>query len=408
MLLTAQVSNMFLLTNPKSWYIGTMKTKSILIALLGIIFMTQAACSSTPGEKDNIKFYAGSGNGKISHPIFLCELDPVNQAITVLDSFPAKGGAGYLDLSPDQSILYATSGLSVSDEKKFNSVASFRVNPEDYSLELINHQSSQGRGNCHVQSSPDGKYVFAANYSSGDATALPVDESGKLLAATSVVKGEGTGPNAQRQEGPHAHMVMMDPEGKFLLVPDLGTDKIMNYAFDGESGSLSPNPAQPFLEMEPGSGPRHLTFHPEKNLVYILGEMSATVTACKFDPESGVLSKINSGSIVEEDFSGKRQSAAIRVHPNGNFVYASNRDDVSNLAVFEVGDKGEIKQIQLVDSVPYWPRDFNITPDGKYILVAGARANEIALYQVDVQTGLLSETEASITLPGITCILLAN
>jgi len=128
------------------------------------------------------------------------------------------------------------------------------------------------------------------------------------------------------------------------------------------------------------------------------------LTACTFDPDSGVLSIINSASIVEDDFAGNRQSAAVRVHPNGKFVYASNRDDVSNLAVFSIDENGSITQTQIFRDIPYWPRDFNISPDGKFLLVAGARANEIEVFQVNQQTGLLSGTGAKITLPGITGI----
>jgi 6-phosphogluconolactonase len=160
--------------------------------------------------------------------------------------------------------------------------------------------------------------------------------------------------------------------------------------------------------MELGSGPRHLVFHPDKNLVYILGEMSATVTACTFDPASGALSIINTSSIVEDDFAGKRQSAAVRVHPNGKFVYASNRDDGSNLAVFSVDSDGGLTQTQIIRDIPYWPRDFNITPDGKFILVAGARSNEIALYKVNPETGFLSGTGVKTSLPGITSIAFAK
>lgn len=379
----------------------------LTISMTGLMLALSTACGGlgNPGASEPITFYAGSSDGKLEYSIFLCELDPVKQELSVIDSFPGPGGAGYLDLSPNGLTLFATSGVGVPGDEQHNSVASYRVNPEDHSLELINRQSSQGRGNCHVQSSPDGKYVFAANYSSGHATALSVDESGKLNTATSVVKGEGAGPNLKRQEGPHAHMVMMDPGGKFLLVPDLGIDKIMNYAFDSETGVLSPNPDQPFLEMEPGSGPRHLAFHPDKNLVYVLSEMSATVTACTFDSKSGVLSIINSASIVGADFTGKLQSAAVRVHPNGKFVYASNRDDVSNLTVFSVDSNGGLAQTQIFRDIPYWPRDFNITTDGNFLLVAGERSNEIALYKVDPQTGQLTGTGGKTTLPGITSIV---
>ena len=367
--------------------------------------LTACGPGGSVNSDDPIRFYVGSSDGKIENSIFLCELDPVKQELRIIDSFPSKGGSGYLDLSPDGLTLFATSGVSVAGSEGLNSVAAYRVDQDNYSLELINRQSSQGRGNCHVQSSPDGKFVFAANYSSGHATALPVDKSGRLEEATSVKLGEGSGPVESRQKGPHAHQAMMDPAGKFLFVPDLGTDKVMNYAFDNESGTLTPNPKQAFLKMEPGSGPRHLAFHPNGKQVYILCEMSATVTACTFNPSSGVLEVINTASIVEEGFNGARQSAAVRVHPNGKFVYASNRDDVSNLAIFQINNNGGLEQSGIFKDIPYWPRDFNISPDGKYMLVAGARANEIALFTVDGETGKLENLGSKITVPNPTCVI---
>ena len=370
-----------------------------------LTLITACGGSAVPESSSPVKFYVGSSDGRREYSIFLCEINPGTQQLTLLDSFPGARGSGYLDLSPDGLTLFATSGVSVPGHDRQNSVASYRVNPDDQSLEFVNRQSSQGNGTCHVHSSPDGKYVFAANYSSGDATALPVDKSGRIEPSSSVMKGEGSGPISSRQEGPHAHMVMTDPSGKFLLVPDLGTDKVMNYAFDEATGTLSPNPNQNFLVMEPGYGPRHLAFHPKKNLVFILGEMSASVTACTFDPKTGVLSVINTASIVEEGFDRNRQSAAIRVHPNGKFVYASNRDDESNLAIFSIDDQGAITQKEIVKDIPYWPRDFNISPDGKFLLVAGARVNEVALYKVDATTGGLTKTGSSLKVPAPTCIL---
>lgn len=353
--------------------------------------------------KQYYRFYIGTGNSKLSHPIFLCELDPEEQKMTLLDSFPAMGGAGYLSLSPDGLYLYATSGESIPGEEGSASVASFRV-LEDHRLEAINRQSSKGRGNCHVSTSPDGRYVFAANYGSGHAAVLPVEE-GLLKEASSVVKGKGSGPNRQRQEGPHAHQVVQDPSGRFLLVPDLGTDKIMNYSFDPEGGTLKPNPEQPYLAMPPGTGPRHLAFHPSGRYVYILGELDATLTACSYNAGNGKLKILNAASIVEEGFDGNRQSAAVRVHPSGKFVYASNRDDSSNLAAFGIAGDGLIRRIQIVKDIPYWPRDFNITPDGRYIISAGGRADELALYSIDPGTGKLSSTGSGLSLPGPICIL---
>ena len=380
-------------------------TRDVFIS--GVLVILTMACSGPGGQGSSgpVIFFAGSSDRNLKNSIFLCELDTVIPAIIVIDSFPANGGSGYIDLSPCKHTLFATSRAGTKGEAGSDAVAAFRVNQNDHTLELINRQSSQGTGICHVRSSPSGNYVFAANYTSGHVAALPVGESGRLGSATSVVKGEGSGPVKSRQEGPHAHQAMMDPGGKYLLVPDLGTDKVMNYAFNCAQGILTPNRHQPFLKMDPGSGPRHLAFHPSGEFVFILGEMSATLTACSYKAESGVLSIINTASIVEEGFQGKRQSAAVRVHPNGKFIYASNRDSVSNLAVFKMNGQDGIERIQILDRVPYWPRDFNITPDGTFLLVAGARSNEISIYKLDPQRGLLTGTGVKTIIPGITSIV---
>ena len=168
---------------------------------------------------------------------------------------------------------------------------------------------------------------------------------------------------------------------------------------------MVPNQEQPFLEMTPGAGPRHLAFHPSGNFAYIVNELNATVTACRFDESTGVLSTINSASIVEDSFAGKKQSAAVRVHPGGKYVYASNRDDQSNIGVFKVEENGAIQRIQIMEDIPYWPRDFNITPDGKYLLIAGARVDEIEAFRIDQATGMLESLKVRMAVPSPTCIL---
>jgi 6-phosphogluconolactonase len=376
-----------------------------VVAMLGILLLSRPSFAFGTGDRDSILFYVGSGNGRLECPIFLCALNLPDERITVLDSFPAIGGAGYLALSPGGTALFATSGAGIPGHEEMSAVASFRVVKEGRGLELINRQSSGGEGNCHVGCSPDGKYLFAANYNSGHAAAFPVSPVGRIMPAASVVRGEGSGPVEGRQKGPHAHQVVMDPAGKYLLVPDLGTDKVMNYLFNPDNGELSPNPDQAFLEMSPGTGPRHLAFSPDGRYLYILGELNASLTACRFNPGSGRMTVINSASIVEEDFGGNRQAAAVRVHPNGRFAYASNRSGESSLTVFEIVEGGGIKQVQVLTNVPLWPRDFNITPDGDYIVLAGARENKLVLYRVDQENGRLSPTKARATLPDPICIL---
>lgn len=364
-----------------------------------------SACGSS--EKNDpassIKFYASSSDGKVEHSIYLCELDPQTESIAVLDSFAGAVGPSYMAVSPDRNTLYTVDNRSVDPENKSQSVNAFSIKQEDLGLKYLNNQSSEGRGPCHVYASDE--HLFVANYSSGHATSIALSANGELALPIAAVSAEGSGPNERRQKGPHAHQVMLDPSGSFLLVPDLGTDKVMNYLLDSESGALTPNPAQAWLELPPGAGPRHLAFHPSGKFVYVLSEMNSMLTACSFNEKSGVLEIINAESIVKEGFSGNKQAAAVRVHPNGRFVYASNRDENDNLATYRIKQNGGIERIQLLEGIPHWPRDFNITPDGKYMLIAGARSNEVQLYKIDAESGKLSATEAKISVPVPTCVL---
>jgi 6-phosphogluconolactonase len=379
--------------------------------MISIVIITALALSgcngraTNPETKENISFYVGSSNGSISDPIFLCELDPVHQAIAVLDSFAGTRAGSYLALSPQEHFLFAISQDPIEGETGLCSVVSYSVEPGTRSLKLINSQSSKGSDICHIYCSDKGDYIFAANYGSGHATALPVNENGKIEPATSVVIGEGSGPVQDRQEGPHAHMVILDPGQKFLLVPDLGTDKVMIYTFDHEKGSLIPNPAQPFFRLTPGSGPRHLAFHPDGKSLYIVNELNSTLTACSYNGEDGTIAELNTLSTVADSHTGMKYPAEVRVHPSGNFVYASTRGENSCITAFQINGDRSVSRLQVMEHVPNWPRDFNLDPTGKLMLVAGERSDEIRLYTVNPENGLLSETSGMVHLPAPASIL---
>jgi len=373
----------------------------------GILFLgacTLFSCTGTPQQTNGLRFYVGS-SGSQEYSIYLCELDTEAQAFAVLDSFSGADGASYLAPSPGFEFLYAINQDPVGPENTYSSVTSFAVSPETHGLSPINSQSSEGSGICHIHCSPDGKYIFAANYGSGHATALPVNGKGEIQPATGVVIGAGSGPVAGRQEGPHAHQAMLDPSLKFLLVPDLGTDRVMIYDFDAQSGQLTPHAAQPFFSLPPGSGPRHLAFHPDGKQLFVVNELNSTLTACSWDSGEGKIMEIITLSTVDDDHEGMKYPAAVRVHPQGSFVYASTRGENSCLSTFNIGPDGGVKRIQVMEQVPLWPRDFNLDPSGRYLISAGERSNSIRLYTIDQESGMLEETNATLGLPSPANIL---
>ena len=374
------------------------------LAVLTGAACTLFSCKGIPQSSGPLQFYVGS-SGSQDYSIFLCTLDADAKSFALVDSFSGAPGASYLAPSPGFEKLYAINQASPEPGSGQSSVTSFAVDPESLALSFINSQSSEGNGICHIHCSRDGRYIFAANYGSGHASAFPVDENGMIGPATAVVIGSGSGPVEDRQEGPHAHMVMLDPSQKFLLVPDLGTDKIMIYAFDPASGSLSPNQAQAFFSLAPGAGPRHLAFHPDGNWLYVVNELNSTLTACRWDPSEGTLAEINTLSTVEESHEGMKYPAAVRVHPGGRYVYASTRGENSCISVFRIGENGAAERIQVMEQVPLWPRDFNLDPSGHYLIAAGERSGTIRLYSIDPQTGMLGETGSSLALPAPANIL---
>jgi 6-phosphogluconolactonase len=363
------------------------------------------ACTTTPDTPEKIFFYVGSSDESIGQSIFLCELDSSNGQVGIVDSFPGSKGSSYLVLSPDKDFLYAIDGTQSDPQKKYNSVASFQVTDPEGRLNMMNRQSSEGRGPCHVSCHPIGSHIFVANYSEGNIAAYQLGDDGSISPASDIIQHTGSGSDTERQPQAHAHHIIPDPAGNFILATDLGADKVFIYKFNPENGKLTPNPEQEFFQAEPGAGPRHLAFHPTQPYLFIVNELNGTTTSCSFDRQTGRMEEINTESNLPADFTGNNWPAAVRVHPGGQYVYASNRGDLNSITVFQIKDSGVIERIQIMEDVPVHPRDFNIDPHGNFLLVAGQRSDEIEIFRIDGNTGKLSRTGKKIQMKAPACIL---
>ena len=380
-----------------------MKTHAKLFITL--LFLLAIACNSSRNTPDKILFYVGSSDGSIEHSIFLCELDYGSGQVVKVDSFAGSSGSSYLVLSPDSKFLYAIDRTQSDTTKKYNSVTSFKVMDPAGRLKAMNSQSSEGQGPCHVSCHPEGSHIFIANYSSGNIAAYPLADDGSISPASDVVWHTGSGPDPDRQTKAYAHHIMPDPAGNYILATDLGADKVFIYDFDLTSGQFTANPEQEFFAAAPGAGPRHLAFHPSSPFLFIVNELNGTLTACGYDQQTGRIEKINTVSTLPVDFNGTNGSGAVHVHPDGQFVYASNRGDLNSIAVFRIEESGVIERIQIMEDVPTHPRDFNFDPHGRFLLVAGQRADEIEIFRIDSNTGKLSRTQQKISIKAPACIL---
>ena len=378
-----------------------MKTLQRFIALLLPLIIVACTSGSIP---ENILFYVGSSDGSLEQSIFLCELDYSSGQVSIVDSFPGSKASSYLALSPDKDFLYAIDGTQSDPEKKYSSVTSFKVTDQDGRLKMMNSQSSEGRGPCHVSCHPDGSHIFVANYSEGNIAAYPLADDGSISPASDIIQHTGNGPD-KRQTKAYAHYITADPSGNFVLASDLGADKVFIYKFDPESGKLTPNPEQKFFETEPGAGPRHLAFHPTQPYLFIVNELNGTLISCGYDQKTGRIKEIDTESNLPADFTGNNYPAAVRVHPNGPYVYASNRVGANSISVFRIGGSGEIERIQVMEEVPAHPRDFNIDPSGKFLLVAGQQGDAIEIFRIDGNTGKLSRIGQKIQMKAPACII---
>jgi len=311
-------------------------------------------------------------------------------------------------LSPDKKFLYSVHGEFIDEGRSSQQVNSYSINPKTGTLTLLNSQPSEGMGPCHLSVHPSGKYLFTANYNSGSIAVHPINGDGSLSSASDVIQHTGSGPDKERQESAHAHFICPDPQGSYVLAVDLGMDKIMNYTFDITSGELHPNPHQPFFKTKPGAGPRHLDFHPSENHLFILNELNGTIIACRYDTGKGVMSEINTLNTLQDDFSGFNKSAAIRVHPGGHFVYASNRGDLNSIAAFSIKEDGSIAKVQIQDGGINWPRDFNIDPTGQFLLAENQRGNNIVVFKIDPSSGKIIPTKNELKISQPTCIVFTD
>lgn len=315
---------------------------------------------------------------------------------------------GFIAFHPNLPVLYAASRLQKAKSGD-GTVTALQMNP-DGSLALLNQRSSMGMGTCHVGADPSGKILMAVNYFSGTVISYQIRKDGSLTEYRSLHQHKGSGENPKRQEGPHAHSVFANPAGTYAYVPDLGIDKIMIYKIDIPDGTLNPSG---FAEVPGGGmGPRHMKWSADGKYAYVLNELDLSLSVFKPGEKEGALQWIATKSVLPESAEREEMSCAeIRIHPNGKFVYMSIRDLTDqgrdSITVYNVYEAG----FDLIATVPahVWiPRNFNLDPSGKWLLVGGQRSNNVAIFKVDPSSGLIEYSETVALKHGPICIEFAD
>jgi 6-phosphogluconolactonase len=255
-------------------------------------------------------------------------------------------------------------------------------------LRLLNYRESKGRGPSYVSVDASGKYVLDANYGGGFVEIHSLAKDGSLDQQTAFVQHIGSSVHP-RQTKPFAHWIRTDPSNKFALVADLGLDQVVVYKFDAKTGKVAPNDP-PFAKVPGGMGPRHLAFHPNGTWVYSIAELANEVMAFKWDGKAGTLTQFQSVKTLADGFTGPSTAAEIAVHPNGKFLYASNRGE-DTIVVYAIDAKtGELALKQRVPSRGKVPRYFTLDPSSKWLLVSNQDGANVAVFSVDAKSGELA------------------
>lgn len=304
----------------------------------------------------------------------------------------------YLAISANGNYVYAVNETHGERQPK---VSAFSFDKNKGELKLIGKQSSGGDDPCYVAISPDGLYVVAGNYSGGNFALFSVNSDGSLN-SEQIIQHEGKSINEKRQEKAHVHSTVFTPDENYLLVADLGMDKIMSYAFNPDNGIvLKPAPI-PFTTTEPGSGPRHLVFHPKKSLAYVIEELSGAVAVYNY--KDGKLELVERVPTHAKDYKGNIGSADIHVSPDGKFLYASNRGDQNSISIFSIHKNGKLKFVHEQSTHGKAPRNFFIHPSGKYLLAANQESDEVVIFSRNKKTGMLTDTGNRISVPKPVCV----
>lgn len=347
--------------------------------------------------------FVGTYTQKDSQGIYSVSFDSATGALGAPVLAAETKNPSYLALTPDRRRLYAV------NESEAMAVAFGIESDHQHLVALQEPQPARGKASCHLVVDQTAHALMVANYHTGVVASFALRADGSIGAAGSVLQHTGSGPNPERQAGPHAHCVVLSPDNRFIFSCDLGLDKIFAYRLDPVAATLTPAET-PFTSTAPGSGPRHLAFSPDGRHAFLLTEMGATVTSFRYDGDRGTLTPIDTRSTLDphSGFTGENRSAAIRVHPNGRFVYASNRGPDS-LAVFAIDPAtAKLTLVEIVPSGGLQPRDFILSPDGRWLIAAHQDSNSLVVFQLDPATGRLTKTASTAKVSMPVCVLFAD
>jgi 6-phosphogluconolactonase len=386
-------------------------TRRFFASLLIVAAPLVLSAARTSGDNSKAAQYfafIGTYTAKTdSKGIYSFHFDSGTGRLTSMAMAATTPDPSFLTVARNEKYLYAVNELSEFDGKKSGAVTSYSMDAKSGKLVQLNQVASGGADPCYVSFDQSGKYLLVANYTGGSVSTFPIVADGHIGPAAAFVQHTGSGPNKERQEGPHAHYIATSADNRFVFVVDLGLDEVVVYRFDSATGSLTPNDP-PFAKLAPGAGPRHLVFHPNGKYAYVLNEVNSTVTALSYDSKSGSFSTLQTLSTIPKDFTAHNDTAEIVVHPSGKFLYASNRghDSIAEFAIDPA--RGTLTLAGDFSTQGKTPRNFAVDPPGRFLLAANQESNNIVVFRIDPATGALTATGQVAQVPAPVDIVFAS
>jgi 6-phosphogluconolactonase len=360
-------------------------------ALFFVVLMSgckSIATQATGAQTDLV--YVGTQDSRI-HAL---RLDTSTGKLDTIGVVASGTRSTWVTSHPQLPVLYVVD----DDNSREGSVTAYTVNRATGALTKMNAVLAGGTGTTNLLLDTPATTLLAANYGSGSVSSIVVQPDGSLGPLVSTVKETGSGPN-RRQASAHAHSAVVDPSGRYVLVPDFGADRVFVYGFDRTTHALSADDNVHAFAVPPGSGPRHLAFGSNGQFVYLLTELSAEIVVLRWDASKGRISLVQTLPVTSESFKGVKSGAEIAVSRDGRFVYVENRAE-NELVVYRVdGESGMLSLIQRTSSGGEKPWGFAIDPSGKWMLVANQQSGKVNVFAIDSASGKLSNTGESADMP---------
>lgn len=359
------------------------------------------AVISIAQQPNSQKLLIGSyTNGAVADGIYYYQFNA--NGSTTLISKTAAPDPSFLAPSATKPFIYAVNELGNGN----GAVSAYHFDKVSGNFQLLNTVLSGGDHPCHISIDSKNRFVIVSNYSGGNFSVMRIEADGRLSNSIQTIQHSGSSANKSRQDKPHVHSAFISPDEKYLLVQDLGTDEISIYGLNlNNTRPVTEKPISVF-QCNPGDGPRHISFHPTKPIVYAVQELTGSVTVLNFT--KGTLKKLQQVNMFAQGVNKKSGAADIHVSPDGKFLYASNRADFNDLAIFKIAQNGWLQWVGSEPTLGLAPRNFVIDPTGQFLLAANQNSNEVVVFKRNGQTGKLTDTGKRIAVSKPVCLKFVN